>query len=73
MLKIVLTASAVLLIMIGALWALQGANLIHLRPILCFADCEEIRGESIQWLVTGLVAIVLGVAMGYAAWRRAKS
>jgi hypothetical protein len=43
----------VLQIALGALWSVQGAGIIHLKPILCFADCTELHGASGQWLRPG--------------------
>ncbi len=63
---------AALLIALGALWALQGAGVVHLKPVLCVADCAELQGESTQWLATGLGTIVAGAAIGYFARRRAR-
>lgn len=53
----------IVLVLLGALWALQGADLVHIRPILCFADCEPLVGGSIGWLIVGLVAFALGVLL----------
>lgn len=61
---------AVLLIALGTLWSLQGAGLIHVKPIACVADCTELRGPSGQWLVTGLLTIAAGVGLWYFARRR---
>ena len=57
---------------LGALWALQGAGIVHLKPILCVANCTELQGASGQWLLTGIGAIVAGMALWYIARRRSK-
>ena len=58
------------LIALGALWSLQGAGMVHLKPILCFADCTELQGPSEQWLVTGIAVITAGAGLWYfARWR----
>ena len=54
-------AAGVLLAALGVLWALQGADLIRIDPILCFANCEPLTGGSITWLVVGLVCLAIGV------------
>lgn len=59
-----------LLIALGALWATQGAGWVHMEPILCLADCVEVRGASPQWLVTGLAAIASGATLFCLARRR---
>jgi hypothetical protein len=62
--------SGIVLALLGLLWTLQGADLIHIKPILCFANCEPLVGGSITWLVVGLVVLALGVWL-LASWRRA--
>jgi hypothetical protein len=60
------------LVALGALWSLQGAGLVHLKPILCVADCTELQGASGQWLATGIGTIAVGLALWYLGRRRAK-
>jgi hypothetical protein len=55
---------------LGALWALQGAGIVHVKPILCVADCTEIQGASGQWLLTGIGTIAVGMVLWYLARRR---
>jgi hypothetical protein len=33
---------------------------VHLRPILCFADCETVQGASPAWTVAGFVVLLAG-------------
>jgi hypothetical protein len=63
---------AAMLIAVGALWSLQGAGFVHLKPILCFSDCTELQGPSGQWLVTGLAVIAIGAGLWTFARRRAR-
>ena len=51
----------ILLILLGALWSLQGADLIHLEPVACVANCEPLTGPSTTWLLAGLVTVSLGL------------
>ena len=51
----------IVLVLLGALWSLQGADLVHIKPILCFANCEPLVGGSMSWLVVGLVVFATGV------------
>lgn len=53
----------VVLTLLGILWFLQGSDLIHLKPILCFADCQPIVGKSPQWQYTGAVAFAIGAVI----------
>lgn len=63
---------AALLIALGALWSLQGAGIVHVKPILCVADCAELQGASVQWLVTGIGCIAVGGGLWYFARRRTR-
>lgn len=65
MINRLLQVLAVVFIALGALWALQGAGFVHIKPILCVADCTELQGASGQWLLTGIGAIAVGMALWY--------
>ena len=67
---IVLTVLGVVVAVLGTLWLVQGLGLIEIRPILCFADCEPIRGGSLLWTVIGAMALFIGVASARAGLRR---
>ncbi len=45
---------------LGLLWFLQGTGIIHLRPVMCVSNCEEIVGTSPTWAITGAVAFIIG-------------
>jgi hypothetical protein len=47
---------------LGLLWLLQGADLVHVRPILCVANCQPLVGGSIGWMAAGAIFMVLGLA-----------
>ena len=49
-------------ILLGGLWLLQGLGLVHIRPILCFADCVPIQGASPTWAVIGALVLAAGTA-----------
>jgi hypothetical protein len=50
--------------LLGGLWLLQGLGIVHIRPILCFADCAPLQGPSATWAAIGaLVLSAGGVAM----------
>ncbi len=72
MINILLRVFAGMLIALGALWSLQGAGVVHVKPIMCVADCTELQGASGQWLATGIGAIALGLLLWYLAGRRAR-
>ena len=46
--------------LLGGLWLLQGLGIVHIRPILCFADCVPVLGASTTWAVVGAIALVFG-------------
>ena len=51
---------SVIAILLGVLWLSQGLGLVHLRPILCFADCVPIKGPSGTWAAVGAVMLAVG-------------
>ena len=63
----------VLVFLLGGLWFLQGADLVHLDPIACVAECEPLTGGSVEWMISGALAMVVGLALilvGYWWYRR---
>lgn len=52
---------SVLALLVGGLWLLQGLGLVHMEPILCFADCEPLDGPSTTWALLGLVVFGAGL------------
>ena len=55
--------AGVAVMLLGALWLLQGADLVHIRPILCVTNCNPVTGGSIAWLVAGIVAFFIGLLL----------
>ncbi len=53
-------AFGVVAALLGGLWLLQGLGLVHVRPILCFADCAPVQGPSPTWAVIGAIALAAG-------------
>lgn len=49
------------LTLLGILWSLQGADVVRIQPILCFANCEPITGGSLLWLALGVGALIGGL------------
>jgi hypothetical protein len=69
--KTVKVAGGMVLILLGLLWILQGADVARMRPILCFANCQPITGGSPGWLAIGVVTLVVGLrAVGVLRRRR---
>ena len=60
----------ILLIPLGVLWILQGADVVRIRPLLCVADCQPITGGSPVWLVIGVVTFMVGLAVVVMRWQR---
>lgn len=63
--KIILTIVGIIAALLGLLWFLQGSDLVHIKPILCFADCEPITGKSTTWQIAGAIVFVTGAAIIY--------
>jgi len=63
----------IIVTLLGLLWFLQGTGIIHLRPILCVANCEPITEPSLIWAVIGAVAFVAGVFLIRVGVRRKSS
>jgi hypothetical protein len=56
--------------LLGLLWLLQGADVLHIRPILCVANCKPVEGGSIGWMTAGAIVLVLGLLAIRAGLRR---
>lgn len=55
---------------LGLLWFLQGTGILHLRPVVCATDCEEIVGTSPAWALAGAVAFIIGSIIAAMSVRR---
>jgi len=51
----------VVLLPLGLLWVLQGADVIRIEPIGCVAKCEPITGGSSLWFAIGLLSLFVGL------------
>ena len=60
----------VALTLLGLLWLLQGADLVHIRPILCVANCTPLEGGSVGWMTAGALVLVVGLLVIASAFRR---
>jgi hypothetical protein len=61
--KLAVSVAGIVISLLGLLWLLQGAGIVHLRPVLCFANCEEITGTSYVWAVIGMITFVSGIIL----------
>ena len=59
--RIIALVGGVLGVLLGGLWMLQGLGLVHLRPILCFANCEPVQGPSALWAIVGAIVFTMGI------------
>lgn len=66
---IVLSLISIILTILGLLWFLQGSDILHLRPILCFANCEPIIGKSLPWQIIGAITFIIGILIAYKSIR----
>lgn len=64
--RLVLLVIGVALTLLGVLWFLQGAGVVHVRPILCVSNCKPVT-KSVGWLIAGIVAGMVGVALAIAS------
>jgi hypothetical protein len=56
--------------LLGGLWLLQGLGIVHMQPILCFANCIPVQGPSATWAIIGGVTLAVGcVAMFWSMQR----
>jgi hypothetical protein len=55
------TVFAIIAILLGTFWFLQGVEILNVCPILCFADCACIEGGSLFWGLAGAVVFILGI------------
>lgn len=53
----------VILILLGLSWFLQGSDIVHIQPLLCFADCEPITEKSPLWQAIGVITFVVGIIL----------
>ena len=60
----------VALMLLGLLWLLQGADLVHIRPILCVANCKPLQGGSVGWMAAGALVLVVGLLVIASGIRR---
>ena len=60
MMRLIALICGILAVLLGGLWLLQGLGVVHLRPLLCFADCAPLQGPSVTWAVIGAVTLAVG-------------
>lgn len=46
---------------LGGLWIAQGTGLVHLKPVLCVANCAPVQGPSLTWTLIGGAVLLLGL------------
>ena len=59
--KTIALIAGVIGVLLGGLRLLQGLGIVHVRPILCFANCTPIQGPSSTWAIVGILALTAGV------------
>jgi hypothetical protein len=59
--KAIVLVVGVISALLGVLWLLQGLGIVHVWPILCFADCAPVQGPSSTWATIGVFALAAGV------------
>jgi len=61
--KMIATVLGGLAVLLGGLWLLQGLGVVHVRPILCVADCVPLQGPSATWAVAGFLLLTAGILL----------
>ncbi len=61
------------LLLLGLLWFLQGSDLVHVKPILCFANCQPIAGKSLAWKIAGAVVSIAGASIIYKSLKKKRN
>ena len=56
--------------LLGLLWLLQGADVLHVRPILCLANCKPLEARSLGWMTAGAGVLLGGLLAIAVAFRR---
>lgn len=56
-------AAGTTLSLLGLLWVLQGADLVHIQPIGCVAQCQPITGGSSTWFTIGVLTLLGGLTV----------
>ena len=68
--QIIALVFAGILLLLGLLWFLQGSDLVPIKPILCFANCQPITGKSTTWQIIGGACFMIGLAITYINLKR---
>ena len=63
--RIALIIVGIVVALLGLLWMLHGAGIVHIRPILCVSNCKPVT-KSVSWLILGALVLIGGVAL--AGW-----
>ena len=58
---IIVIILGIMMSLLGALWFLQGTQIVYVPPILCFADCVPITEKSVLWQWAGIITFLIGV------------
>ena len=58
--------------LLGLLWFLQGAAVLHICPVLCVSNCECITSGSQFWEGAGAIALIIGITIIGAGVRLAR-
>ena len=70
MIKWIASILGAVAVLLGGLWFLQGIGLVIIEPIACVGDCATLEGPSVPWAIAGVVAMLVGSAAFWLAWRR---
>ena len=54
-------------------WFLQGAAIVQLCPVLCFADCTRLVSGSLFWEAVGTIVLIFGFTIAGLSVRRIRN
>lgn len=63
-------STGLIVALLGGLWLLQGLGIVHMRPILCFADCASLQGPSTTWALIGAGVLAVGGSVVFWSLKR---
>jgi len=64
------TIFGALILLLGALWFLQGTGLVIIDPIACVGECGALTGPNAGWTLAGLGTMLVAAALLWWALRR---
>ena len=71
--KLAAALVGIIVALLGLVWFLQGAGILHLCPVLCVMDCECVTSGSQFWEAAGAIAFIIGIIIVGVSVRRVRT